>query len=79
MLDGAIQEYGPLLSRALMRGIGGDAARSELDALAEPLKKLISNEPKAKMWLADALSGDSFPSQLVGDTEKRRWLQKVMK
>ena len=72
-------EYGPKLSKALIHNIGGDAARSELDTLAEPLKRLVSAQPKAKMWLSDALFSDTFPSTNVGPADKRMWLQKVIK
>lgn len=73
------QQYGPQLSYVLVRNIGGEAARSELDALAEPLKKLIFAQPQAKTWLSNALSSKDFPSQKVGSTEKRMWLQKIVK
>ena len=79
MVDGVMTEYGPLLSQALMRNIGGEAARSELDVIAEPLKKLIFKQPNSKAWLNEALFSDTFPSQSVGSEEKRIWLQKVMK
>ncbi len=73
------QQYGPQLCSLLVRYIGGEAARSELDVLAEPLKKLIFAQPQAKMWLSNALSSEDFPSQKVGSTEKRVWLQKIIK
>ena len=73
------QQYGPQLCHFLIRNIGGEAARSELDVLAEPLKKLISAQPQAKMWLSNALGSEDFPSQKVGSTEKRMWLQKIIK
>ena len=73
------QQYGPQLCHFLVRNIGGEASRSELEVLAEPLKKLIFAQPQAKMWLSNALSSDDFPSQKVGSTEKRVWLQKIIK
>jgi len=79
MVDGVMREYGPLLGEALIRCIGGEAARSDLDFLAEPLKKLVFRQPKSKLWLEEALFGDTFPSQNVGPIEKRVWLQKIMK
>lgn len=79
MVDGVMIEYGPLLSQALMRNIGGQAARSELDVVAEPLKKMVFKQPGSKAWLDEALFSDTFPSQSVGPEEKRIWLQKVMK
>lgn len=74
-----MQTYGSQLSYALIINIGGAAARSDLDVLAEPLKKLVSLHPRAKVWLTEALWSESFPSQKVSAAEKRIWLQKIMK
>lgn len=46
---------GPIVTRSLVRNIGGHAARSELDKLCEPLKKLIINCAAAQRWLQAAL------------------------
>lgn len=74
-----MQTYGSQLSYVLIMNIGGGAARSELEVLAEPLKKLVSLHPRAKMWLTEALSSENFPSQKVSAADKRVWLQKIMK
>lgn len=74
-----MQEYGPQLSHAVIMAVGGQALRSDLDTLAEPLKALVTCQPKAKTWLADALSSETFPSKIIGPTEKRIWLQKILK
>jgi len=79
MANAAMQEYGPQLAYGLINGIGGEAARSELDTLSEPLKKLVLKQSKARQWLTDALASDTFPGKSVGETEKRVWLQKVYK
>lgn len=79
MVKSIMEEYGPQLSYILMVNIGGDAARSDLDVLAELLKKLVHFQSKSKNWLSDALSSSEFPSQNIGSTEKRMWLQKVIK
>ncbi|KAI9818503.1 MAG: hypothetical protein M1827_000562 [Pycnora praestabilis] len=78
-IDSIMQELGPILAAALVKNIGGDAARSELDMIAEPLKKLVFKQQRAKSWLEAALTADTFPSQKVDATEKRVWLQKVLK
>ncbi|KAL6712789.1 member of the karyopherin-beta [Lecanora helva] len=70
--------YGPPLCQILVRKIAGEASRSELDSLAEPLKKTVFNQPPAKLWLSEALNADTFPSQKVGPLEKRMWLHKIM-
>ena len=79
LVDSVLQNYGPLLCRALINQIGGDAARSELDVLAALLKRLIAKQPQSKKWLSEAIFSIHFPSKLVKDTEKRMWLQKVIK
>lgn len=79
MLDAIMQAFGPKLAIALMGEIGGDAARSELDTLAEPLKKLVVSQPKAKEWLNASLYSDQFQSRIVGDAEKKVFLQKIIR
>lgn len=74
-----LHEFGPQLAHILVRNIAGEAARSELDMLAEPLKKLVFAQPNAKAWLQDALMSATFPSPKVGESEKRVWLQRIMK
>jgi len=78
-VDAVMAKYGPQVCHILVQNIGGQAARSELDTLAEPLKKLVFAQRQAKKWLSDALDDPSFPSDKVGPTEKRVWLQKIMK
>lgn len=74
----AMQVYGPQLCHALVRNISGEAARSELDMLSLPLKKLVFAEPQAKAWLSDALESNSFVSDRVDLTTRRLWLQKIL-
>ncbi|KAI9837899.1 MAG: hypothetical protein M1838_004716 [Thelocarpon superellum] len=77
-LRAIMQHVGPLLAAALMANIGGEAARSELDLLAESLKKLVWKQAGSKRWLEAALVDSSFPSQRVTEADKREFLQKVM-
>lgn len=71
--------YGPELCHTLIRGISGEAARSDLDTLAEPLRKLVVSHPKSRKWLEDALFSYSFTSQKVSERDKNIWLQKIMR
>ncbi len=71
--------YGPLVCQVLVHKIAGEASRSELDVLAEPLRKIIFYQQSAKAWLSDALNSDTFPSQKVNQMEKRIWLIKIMR
>jgi hypothetical protein len=61
-IDNVLQHLGPMLAEALIYNIGGQAARSELDKLSDPLKKLVTRQVRSKSWLEAALSGNSFPS-----------------
>ncbi|KAH6624230.1 armadillo-type protein [Chaetomium sp. MPI-SDFR-AT-0129] len=82
---------GPLLARSLVRNIGGHAARSELDKLCEPLKRLVMSRVEAQGWLQQALlspeSGDvggenaasGFPgAERVSPAERVVWLKKII-
>lgn len=70
-------QLGPLLAEALIFNIGGNAARSELDKVTEPLKKLVVCQVRAKTWLASALR--SLQIDRISDSEKSVFLQKLIK
>lgn len=74
-----MDHYGPRLSHILIMNFGGIAARSDLESLAEPLKKMVHNQANAKDWLATALASEGFPSQLVTLADRKIWLQKIIK
>lgn len=75
----ALEHLGPLLAKSLMQNMGGNASRSELDKLSDPLKKLVVGHPRAKQWLETALLDPSFPSTQVSAAEKSMFLKKVIK
>jgi hypothetical protein len=74
-----MEHLGPVLAEALIFNIGGHAARSELDKLSDPLKKLILRQGRSKQWIETALFGKSFPSDKVTDKEKTVFVQKIIK
>ncbi|KAJ3532919.1 hypothetical protein NM208_g8220 [Fusarium decemcellulare] len=74
----AMHMLGPLLAQSLARNIGGNASRSELDKLSEPLKKLVVRYPMAKTWLESGLAHESFPSTRVTPEEKSLFVKKVI-
>lgn len=74
----AMAHLGPLFARTLVQNIGGNAARSELDKLSDPLKKLVTNQPAAQAWLEQALFDESFPSTLVTAEDKMVFLKKII-
>ncbi|KAL9128116.1 MAG: hypothetical protein Q9217_003137 [Psora testacea] len=73
----ALNVYGPQLCHVLAFQIGGDCARSQLDTVAEPLRKLIPAQPQARRWLTQALGHPDFPSSRIGVDQKRIWMQKI--
>lgn len=78
-VNSALQHLGPLLAKALIYNIGGNASRSELDKLSEPLRKLVVAQVRSKSWLDAALREDAFDSDKVTTKDKLVFLQKVMK
>lgn len=80
----AMTTLGPLFCRALVRNIGGHASRSELDKLADPLKRLVTQQPGAQGWLQAALMDDgggpdAFPGgERVSRGERGVFLKRVM-
>ena len=78
-MDTALQHLGPLLAQALIYNISGNAARSELDKLSEPIKKLVVRQVRAKSWFEDALLSASFPSDNVLVKDRLVFLQKIVK
>lgn len=74
-----MQHFGPLLAQALVYNVGGNGARSELEKVADPLKKLIISQVRAKLWLESALFHENFPNDKVSSNEKRVFLQKIIK
>ena len=74
-----MEHLGPLIARSLMQNIGGNASRSELDKLSDPLKKLVVNQVHSQRWLEAALFDDSFPSTQVSREEKTMFLKKIIK
>ncbi|KAL9576917.1 MAG: hypothetical protein Q9212_006719 [Teloschistes hypoglaucus] len=78
MVNWIIEQYGSQVIQVVIHNISGEAARSELETLADPLRKMVVDQTQAKQWISDALFSSSFPSPKVGVAEKRIWLQQVM-
>lgn len=79
LMNQAMAEMGPLVTLSLIRNIGGNASRSELDKVSEPLKRLASSHPSAEDWMHAALFHPTFPSENVSDKEKLVFLRKVIR
>ncbi|KAL8946115.1 MAG: hypothetical protein Q9222_007443, partial [Ikaeria aurantiellina] len=78
MVNNILEQYGPQAATVIINSIGGEAARSELENFANPLRKMVFAQPRAKQWLSSALFSNTFPSSKVKEEEKRIWLQQVM-
>lgn len=74
-----METLGPLLCQSLARNIGGNASRSELDKISEPLKKLVSRHPRTKEWLESGLNHPSFPSNNVTAEDKSMFVKRVVR
>ena len=73
-----MEHFGPTLAEGLIYNISGHAARSELDKISEPLKKLVVRHVRSKSWLEDALFQKTFLSDRVNEADRRVFLQKVI-
>jgi hypothetical protein len=77
--DGAMAHLGPILAHSLVLNIGGNASRSDLDKLSDPLKKMVGQSAQAKQWLEVALNDASFPSEKVSSDDKALFLKKIIR
>ena len=78
-VQSALEHLGPLIAGNIVYNISGNAARSELDKVCDPLRKLVVRHSAAKTWLQGALFSDNFGSDRVKDSEKTAFLQKTIK
>jgi hypothetical protein len=78
-MQALLSQVGTLLARALIYNISGLAARSELDKLCEPMRKLVVADKAAKTWFETALFSEDFTSERIGDVEKRAFLSKIIR
>ena len=74
-----MDHLGPLVAQCLVQNIGGNASRSELDKLSEPLKKLVVQQPNAHSWLEQALLSDNFPGTHVPPRDRTLFLKKIIR
>ncbi|KAL2068336.1 hypothetical protein VTL71DRAFT_16434 [Oculimacula yallundae] len=77
-IDSAVSQLGPLLAQALIYNVGGHAARSELEKLSDPIKKLVVRQVHSKSWFEAALFDANFPSEKVTAKDKSVFLAKIV-
>ncbi|CAK7197918.1 member of the karyopherin-beta [Sporothrix eucalyptigena] len=78
IVTNAMEHLGPLLAQALVFNIGGNASRSELDKLCDPLKKLVVQHVRSNGWLEQALMNPAFPTDRVTASDKTFFLKKII-
>ena len=71
-------QLGPAISRSILQNIGGQAARSQLDKLSDPLKRLVVQHVNARHWLEAALHDPSFPAGKATVADKTTFLKKII-
>ncbi|KAM3417175.1 hypothetical protein BST61_g5436 [Cercospora zeina] len=79
-LGQVVAAYGPMLAQALTNQISGRGQRSELEQLCEPLKALISTQPRSKQWIETALANSAaLPpvSEGLSDADKSRFVAQL--
>lgn len=77
-VNGIMEHLGPSLAEALIYNISGHAARSELDKISEPLRKLVVRQVRSKSWLEDALFRETLSGDRANEGDRRVFLQKVI-
>jgi translation initiation factor 2B subunit (eIF-2B alpha/beta/delta family) len=78
-LQHLVTSTGPALTRSIIFNIGGNASRSELDKITEPLKKLIANQARAKAWIEQALADASFPGMRISTQDKSMFVKRIIR
>jgi hypothetical protein len=73
-----MDHLGPALAEALIYNIGGNAARSELDKISDPLKKLVVKQVRSKSWLEAALLQKNLQGAKIEEGDRRIFLQKII-
>jgi hypothetical protein len=74
-----MMHLGPSLARALVYNISGNAARSELDRVSDPLKKLVARQVHARSWLQSAFIEKASTGDRTNEIDKKIVLQKIIK
>ena len=77
-INQVMEHLGPALAEALVYNISGNAARSELDKVSDPLKKLVVKQVRSKSWLQAALLEKNLPGDKVEEGDRRIFLQKII-
>lgn len=77
-IDHALNLVGAPLAQALVKNYSGEALRTQLDKLSNPLRRLVVRHPKASQWLEAALQDQALPNDRVSATDKAVFLKKIV-
>ena len=78
-IEACLTEYGPSLVEILVAQIGGEASRSELDDLCEPLKALAFRGGPFQAQLRQAVASLPVPANRVSASAKNVLSEQVMR
>lgn len=72
--------YGPKFTCSIISQIGGNALRSDLEFICEPLKALLLHQPGVQGWLQQAILGETFPAvdANVGQQQRNLFFRQVI-
>lgn len=73
-----MEMYGPRFVACLMRQIGGQAQRSDLDFLCEPLKALLLHQRNVQKWLQEGIASDSLQNPNVSSDDRQKFLRQLV-
>ena len=80
VVEGIVEALAPQLCQELIFQIAGTAMRSQLDTIAEPVKKLVFHQTVlTKRCMTQALESPDFPNPGVTLADRRVFLQKLLR
>ena len=76
-LNQVVATFGPKFASFLVFQLGGDAQRSDLDFLCEPLKTMLLHQGSAQAWLQQGILHSTFPSPNVSPDNRVMFLRQI--
>ncbi|KAK3715372.1 member of the karyopherin-beta [Vermiconidia calcicola] len=77
-INQVMSSYGQQLVYSLLHQIRGQAQRSELDYVCEPLKALLLHQSGTQTWLQSALADERFAIPRVTMNDRAMFLRQIM-
>lgn len=76
-LDQIFEALGAVLVKVLVFNIAGEAQRTSLDEVTDPLRRIVTKNPRTSSWVEAALAAPDFPAPKVPDKE-RQWFRRMV-